>query len=383
MKEILDRFAGIAGDPFSFARQWKEEGKGKVVGCNGLYVPEEIIHAAGMLPVVILEKEGPITKAQAHIQNVMCGYIRSFVDQGVAGDLDFMDCVVAHDCCHVLRMMLDILERNAPGMKRIEPIFFPVPIKKPHSWTFILKELQSLISRMEDVSGNKITDESLKASIDIFDKHRQLLKQLYQIRREKPGVLSAVQVSNIVKASMLMDKEEHNALLEQLIGKLGPVAVPKTNKVPLILSGSLCETCDEYVLKAVEEAGGEIVDDDLYVGSRYFATEVGETIPPIEALAYAYVNMVPPCPTRHDERNSWGEYVMGVAKNAGAKGIVSVMVKYCEAHGYGYLMVHRKLRENNIPEYLVETEHEVVAPAQVKTRLQGFIESINDWRVNR
>jgi len=56
-------------------------------------------------------------------------------------------------------MMLDILERNALGMKRIEPIFFPVPIKKPHTWTFMLKELQSLISRMEDVSGNKITDE--------------------------------------------------------------------------------------------------------------------------------------------------------------------------------------------------------------------------------
>jgi len=132
-----------------------------------------------------------------------------------------------------------------------------------------------------------------------------LLKQLYQIRREKPGVLSAVQVSNTVKASMLMDKEEHNALLEQLIGKLGAVEVPKTNKVPLILTGSLCETCDEYVLKAVEEAGGEIVDDDLYVGSRYFATEVGKTLPPIEALASAYVNMVPPCPTRHDERSSW------------------------------------------------------------------------------
>jgi len=74
MEEILDRFAGIAGDPLSYARQWKEKGKGKVVGCNGLYVPEEIIHAAGMLPVVILEKEGRLPRPR-HICRTSCADI--------------------------------------------------------------------------------------------------------------------------------------------------------------------------------------------------------------------------------------------------------------------------------------------------------------------
>ncbi len=310
MENLLEQFEAVASasDPLKYAREWKEKTKGKVVGCMGLYVPEEIIHAAGMLPVILLEKDEPIQKAQAHIQNVMCGYIRSVVDQTVIGDYDFLDSLVAQDACHVIRMMLDIMKRNS-NVRRIDPLFFPVSIKKTQSYSYLIKELYSFIARMEEVSGQKITQENLRKSIELFNKHRQLLKEVYRLRREKPAILSAVEVSNIVKSSMVMPKEEHNALLEQLIQELEKAEVKATNKVPLVISASLCETCDSYVLEAIEEAGGVIVDDDLYVGSRYFITEVPEDCPPIEALAYAYVNMVQPCPTRHAPSNNWGEYL--------------------------------------------------------------------------
>lgn len=376
MEKLFNRFEEIAVEPLKYACQWQKDNKGKVVGCMGMYVPEEIIHSAGMLPVIILEKEGPIQEAQAHIQNVMCGYIRSAVDQSVTGEFDFMDCLVVHDACHVIRMMIDVIKRNS-NIKRIEPLFFPVTIKKAQSWSYLLKEMYSFIARIEEISGQKISEENLKNSIQLYNKHRQLLKEVYRLRREKRGILSAVQVSNIVKSSMLMPKEEHNALLEELIQKLEKAEVKTSNKTPLVVSGSLCETCDSYVLEAIEEAGGVIVDDDLYIGSRYFITEVPEDCPPIQALALAYVNMVQPCPTRHNPDNNWGDYLTKMVNETGAKGVVTVMVKFCEAHGYGYLTTRRRLKENNVREFLLETEHEINSVGQVKTRMQGFIESIN------
>jgi len=382
MEKILTQFEVIATEPLKYARQWKEKTQGKVVGCMGLYVPEEIVHAAGMLPIVIFEKDEHILKAQKHVQNVMCGYIRSVVDQSLLGDFDFLDCLVAHDACHEMRMLLDVMKRNSKGLKRLEPLFFPVTLKKPHSWSYLIKELYSFISRMEEISGESISEEKLKNSIRLYNRHRQLLKEVYRLRRQKPGLLSAVQVSNIVKSSMSMPKEEHNILLEKLIKDLDVIEVKKTDKVPLVVSGSLCETCDSYVLEAIEEAGGIIVDDDLYVGSRYFVSEVDEDAPPIESLAYTYINMVSPCPTRYDPNNDLSDYLANMVKKSGAKGIVNIMVEYCEAHAYSYFKLHTKMKEKKIPEYIIKTEHEVKQKEQVKTRVQSFIENIDEWRSN-
>jgi benzoyl-CoA reductase subunit C len=358
MEQLLNKFQQIAAEPLKTAQYWKEKTGKKVVGCMGLYVTEEIFHAAGLLPVVILEKDSPILRAQAHVQSYMCGYIRSVTDQALAGDLDFIDCIISHDCCHTIRMTTEIIKRNATGIKDIQPIFLPVTIKKAESWTYTLQELSFLIEKAEKLAARSITEDDLMQSIQTYNKHRRLLKRLYQLRRDKPGIISARQVSNIVKASMLMPKEEHNAMLEPLLEAMENKTVEANNKIPVIVSGSLCETCDEYVLDILEEVGGVVVDDDLYVGSRYFATEVDESLSPLTALALAYVNMVPPCPTRHDPDNKLSDYLINMAERARAKGIISVIVKFCEAHYYSYLTFRRGIKEFNIPEYLIETEHE-------------------------
>jgi len=197
------------------------------------------------------------------------------------------------------------------------------------------------------------------------------------LRRINPEILSAAQVADIIKASMAMPKEKHNALLEQVIEALEGAEIKSSEKVPVIISGSLCEACDEYILETLEEVGGIVVDDDLYVGSRYFATEVDEEKQPVIALASAYVNMVSPCPTRHNPGKKLADYLVEMVYRSKAKGIINVVVKYCEAHYYSYLILRRSLREYNIPECLIEAEHDFFSSAQVKTRLQSFIESIS------
>lgn len=380
MNKVLDRFHQIAASPYMTAREWKNKTRSKVVGCMGLYVPEVIIHAAGMLPVIAFETEKPIVKAQNYVQSFMCGYIRSVMEQVLEGELDFLDCLVVHDCCHVIRMTSDIIRRNSNGIGKVRQLFFPITIRKQQALSYTITELEGFSKDMGLVSGEIITEEKLVQSIRVYNRNRRLLKKLYQLRRDNPGLLSAVQVSEIVKAGMVMPKEEHSLLLEELIDLLVKerTKVDIKGKVPLVVSGSLCETCDTYVLELLEEAGGVVVDDDLYVGFRYFATEIDEILPPIEALAKAYLHMSVPCPTRHDPENSLSKYLIDKVNNVNAKGVVNVVVKFCEAHDYAYYLLRRSLREQGIKECLIETEHELTSPAQIKTRIQSFIENLKE-----
>jgi benzoyl-CoA reductase/2-hydroxyglutaryl-CoA dehydratase subunit BcrC/BadD/HgdB len=144
------------------------------------------------------------------------------------------------------------------------------------------------------------------------------------------------------------------------------------------LTGSLCESPPERLLELVESVGGLVVDDDLYVGSRYFLNLVPDAANPLEALADAYLNMVCPCPTRIYPRLALGDYLVEKAARAGAKGIVVLIVKYCEAHNYTYPHMRRRFEAAGIPHLKIETEHETVALEQAKTRLQAFVEMIKD-----
>ncbi len=373
---ITSQFQAIAEHPLETALRWKAATNGKVVGCVGLHVPEEIISAAGMLPVLLLEKEGPIQKAMEHVQSNMCGYIRSVADDALTGELTFLDSLVILDSCHVIRMIGDSLRHSAPDVARIDFLSFPVSLQGAGVQPYLLTELGSFVKRMELVAGRPIDEQSLRDAIRMHNANRRLLQRLYAIRRDHPGLINAVQVAAVVRASMCMPKDEHSVLLSQLLESLEKRKLePRSTGVPIVVSGSLCESCNA-ILQALEDAGATVVDDDLFVGSRYFSTLVDETEEATTALASAYLGKSAPCPTITRTDHHLGAYLGRMVQGANAAAVVSIIVKYCEPHYYSYLMARRQLKTLAIPEYMVEKEREAESEGQIKTRLRAFLETI-------
>ena len=376
LQELLKEFAYRAHEPADAANAWKAKTGGKVIGIAGLDVPEPLIHAAGMLPIVLLDRDEAVTLANAHVEMHQCGYIRSLVDQAMKGELAFCDELFFHDCCHIVRMLGDAMHTFCDNLKKVQFIYLPPLLEYETSQKYAMKEMRKLRKRLEVIAGTTITDEALAASLKVYNTQKKLLIELYDIRRAYPGILKAVDVSNIVAAGMCMPKEDHIELLKRLLELLEPEkAKPVSKAIPVVVHGSLCERCDDYVLNDIEATGGVIVDDDLYVGSRYFNTLYDESIAPMDAIHKAYIKRVSPCPTRYEERNP-GDYLADMVKNANAKGIIMVVVKFCEAHDYFYFTAHRRFQDLKIPEMLVETEHDSAPEGQLKTRLQGFFESM-------
>ncbi|MBN1847071.1 MAG: 2-hydroxyacyl-CoA dehydratase [Deltaproteobacteria bacterium] len=356
--------------------EWKKETGKKIIGCWGLYVPEEMIHALDILPVILFNGREPITLGAQHWQSYMCGPVRGVTDLACKGKLDFLDGMVIHDCCHEIRGSVDIIKLNAHNIKYIKPIWFPKILKQKQTKQRLLEELKKLKGSLEDFWGKEITVDALHRSIEIYNENSDLMAELYEMRRRHPGIMKAGQMQHIILAGMQMPKEEHNQLLKDLLSEIRTDSFSEDERVKIILSGSLCGEMPEEILDIIEDVGGCVVDDDLYVGSRYFLTRVSDGNDPLEALADRYIDMVPPCPTTQDPSNDLGQYLVNMVEKSRAGGIINIITKFCEAHCHIYPWVRYACRDAGIPELLIETEHEVTSFDPIKTRIQAFVELI-------
>lgn len=354
----------------------KLETDDKIIGCWGLYVPEEMIHALDILPVILFDGREPITVGAQHWQSYMCGPVRGITDLACKGKLDFLDGMVIHDCCHEIRGSVDIIKLNAPNIEYIKPMWFPKILKQKQTKQKLMDELKKLKDSLEDFSGTEITVDALRRSIKIYNENRDLMAELYEIRKRHPNAIKASQMQHIILAGMQMPKEEHNKLLKDLIADIQTGEFSEDERVRIVLSGSLCDEVPEEILDIIEDVGGYVVNDDLYVGSRYFFTRVPERNDPFEALADRYIDMVSPCPTTQDPSNDLGKYLINMIDKSKAGGIINIITKFCEAHCHIYPWVRYACRDIGVPELLIETEHEVTSFDPIKTRIQAFVELI-------
>jgi benzoyl-CoA reductase subunit C len=376
MEKALARIAEITSDPYSYVASLKNKKGKKIIGCFPMHVPEELVYASGMLPVVIWRGNKLVTWGHAHVPPYNCGITRSFIDDAVRGELHFMDGMVFHvrQCLQAGEFPL-IMERNVKP-DYMEILYLP-PIYEGEAVTaFLLDDLKSFMKSLETFSGNHITEEKLINSIKIYNENRKLLERVYELRRKNPELLKAKQVMQIVWSSMLMPKEDNNELLKKLIqGMEKTKGKGSQKKIRVIPVGCLCQTLQFDILDMIEDLGMVMPDDDFYVGSRYFANPIElDGVSPLEAIAERYMKKTPVCPTKSVWQVHWADEVTKKVRENHAQGVINIIVKYCPPHSCYYPDFKSVLEKNGVPQTMIEMEHEVISFESIKTRLQSFAE---------
>lgn len=373
MEKLLNEFTSIIEKPYESLRKWKSQTGKKIIGCFPMYVPEELIHAAGMLPVTLLGNDEPISLAHQYLQPYICHPVRSNLELALKGELEFLDGIVFPDICDSIACLADIWQRHLP-LPFHHSILLPERLDLPISRQYLIKEFARFKKILEEFSGVEIPEQSLQHSIAIHNYNRKLLNQLYNLKQNNPSLLKSRDVVAITSASMFVPKEEHNKLLETLL-KHTTTARHKLNEgIRLVISGNLCDSPELWLLDMIDELGALIIDDDLYIGRRYFATQADNSLSPIEALADRYIRDIP-CSTKYNPDNDLADGILNMVKRSRADGVLIVMIKYCEPHGFDYPYIKKRMSEAGIPHLLLETEHTGKSQA-VRTRLQAFLEMI-------
>jgi len=382
----LTRVREIYQDRASRAKELKKEGK-KVMGYLCIYPPIEMLTALDIVPYRILgDMREPITKADACLPTVVCPFIRSCLDLGLKGKYDFLDGVVmAHVC--------DVGEKAAHVWDiYLNPPYFHY-IDTPHTVHSAAvrqnKELLKAFEKtLESFAGRKLSPEMLKEAIKIHNEQRALVRELYDLRKPNPPLISGTETLQVMVDLMSIPVGEGNELLKQVITEVkerkdGPHKKPAR----LLVWGTIID--DTSLVKMIEDVGANVVVDDTCVGSRAYFSDVELTDDPLDGLAYHYLVDIK-CPrtfreavfgeTRKDymaDLESRFGYVRDYAKEWNANGVILQSLRYCDTHGYEVPGLKDYFSNVGLPTTFLEPDYTEAALAPLRTRVQAFLEVIS------
>lgn len=366
---MIKAFEDLVLNRHNYAVKWKNMGK-KVFGYFCTYVPEEIIHAAGIIPVRIMGGFDDITLADAHLPSYVCSFARSCYDQGLKGIYNYLDGVVFPCTCDTIIGLYSIWKADikTPYIGFVDPLCAKTETAKK----YFREEVARFKDSLENFLGKEISDTSLKNSIEVYNENRRLLKEVYELRKSSHPPISGVEALDIARSSMLSPKEEHNHLLKNLLDKISEREhLPKPG-ARILISGSAIY--DTEILKMIESSGGIIVADDLCTGTRYFWDLANTNASPLDAIADRYYERIP-CPCNYPPERRL-KHILSLIKDYNVEAVIFTLQKFCDPHLFDHPFIEEKLKDAEIPTLLVETEHMTSPLGPLKTRVEAFLETI-------
>lgn len=368
--ESLAPFREALKDPSRTAVRWKAGGA-RVVGYRCLFVPEEVIWAAGMLPYPLYGTPEPITVADSYFQSCTCELVRNLFDLALKHRLDFLDALALSNTCDVSRRLYD----NWNAYVKQVPVYLinnPQNLRNESNRDFFLSELVAFRQRMEELSGRRVTDDGLHEAIALYNTTRSLLADLYETRKgDTPGI-TGDEALDVCMASILMPKTEVNPLLRALLDEVRQRQMPDAFGPRILVTGSMID--HPALIRMIEEEGGQVVTEDLCTTSRYFRDLVEPDGDPMEALYRALDKRVF-CACTHPLEARLDRLVELVdAYHVDA--VINFNLKYCNPFLYDAPILQSVLDARSVPLHVLEIGHDMSGHGQLRTRIQAFIEMV-------
>lgn len=366
-----------AGFPYTEPiKQWKEQEKKKVVGFLCTYIPEEIIHAAGILPVRITgdSEEIALDEANALLHIYVCSFARSCLQLARQGKYNFLDGFVGANTCDPIRRLGDVWEH-----------FIPIPffhvLRVPKKFTqdaldLFLIQVGKLKEELEKFVGHPISDESLRDSIRVYNRNRELIRKLLDLRRADKPPISGTEMLEIMNARFRMPVEQHSELLEDLLKEVSESPRALEGRFRIMFIGSMMNNPD--FIRSLEDLGGLVVVDELCTGTRCTWDLVDGTLPPVEALSRRYLHHFP-CPRMVPAEERF-KRVLNLIRDYRVDGVIVQMLRYCAPYSRHQAILSDRFKQEEIPVLPLDIEYGMGGIGPVRTRVQAFYEMLEGRR---
>lgn len=371
-EDLFKPFRENINNRHEYAKNWKHRTGGKVIGLFNSYVPEEIIYAAGMLPIKVIGDNTPQTITDEYITRTKwCALSRSCLAEGLKGHYDYLDGIVMGASCFHAEQAFVAWVKHIP-ISFWHYIFVPGSVQSESAVTCLVGEFEEFKTALERWSERQISMGALDDAIEIFNENRRLMTDLCASRKNDPPMISGSEAMTAVLASQFMDKSEHNGLIRELLGGLSQNGNPISRGVRVMIVGS--ENNDIELLQAIESWGGDIVIDDHCVGTRYFSTPVTKQQNRLEALATRLVQR-PQAPTKDFPERRRLPHVLSLAKEYKVEVAIIILQKFCEPHEFDIPGIEAGLNELNIPTVVLEIDAQPVLP-QIRVRVESLLDMV-------
>jgi len=344
-----------------------------VIGWFNPYVPEEIIHAAGMLPFEVTGDNEPVQMqgAEAHIYSNSCSKIRTCWQMQLDGKYNFLDGYVSTHMCDQDMRLFEVWSyyKKLPFM---ELIYAPRK-RDEEAVKLYTTDLQGFRDRLSQYLICRIPDQHVAESIKLYNRGRELMMQLYELRkRDRPPVTGAEAVE-VSKAAARMPRERFNELIEQLLDEIKSSGREIKKSRRLMLIGNDLHNTTQ--ITALESTDAVVVIDEMDIGIRRAWGQVDTKLPPMEALARHYLL------GRPVDKHNWVsdgrlEFIGEMAEQYKVDGVVSQNIRFCTYLGWDKFDLKKQLQERGIPILELDLEYGHPGGAQMRIRAEAFMEML-------
>jgi benzoyl-CoA reductase subunit C len=367
---------------FTAAREWKgADPARKVIGYMPIYVPRELIHAAGFLPLGILGggDQLEVIHGDAYYQSYICRIPRSTIELGVSGRLDFVDGMLFPSICDVIRNLSGMWKTMFP---QVYVRYFDVPqtYRDDIGGNYYINELSELRDDLGALRGKPISDDELRHSIAIYNENRRLVRELYAFRAQCPWQAPAAEVYLVLRAGLVLPVEEHSAMLRDYLAAVANDKRPRRDNCRIVLTGVFCEQPPLSLIKSLELAGCYVVDDDLLLITRWLVGDVDPEGDPLRNLALAFLHHSESTAAKYEPNlQEKGQHLVRAVRRSGAEGVIFACPSFCDPALLERPMLQHVLKDANIPYIAFKYAENSGQMQPIREQAGTFADSIKLW----
>ncbi len=363
-------------------REWKEAAPGrKAIGHLPIYVPRELIHAAGMLPVGIVGAGDKleIIRGDAYFQSYICHIPRSTIELALSGRLDVLDGMLFPSICDVIRNLSGMWQMLFPD-RYVRYVDVPQNFERHVGGAFWRRELEELRRDLGELAGNPVSDAALRRSTAIYNRNREAVRELYRQRSRRPWLFPLSEVFLLLRAGNVLPPEEHTRWIERYLA-LAPRAEGRQEQdlSRVVLVGTFCEQPPLGLLLTLERAGCWVVDDDLLLGLRWLAGEVALDGDPLDRLTEAFLELSVETASVYRPEGRRGGWLVDSVRKHGAEGVVFCAPSFCDPALLEQPMLVDALEREGISHTQFKYSEDTGQFAVIREQAGTFSDSIRLW----
>ena len=370
LQSCIETLCRAGAQPEETIRASLQETGKPAVGCFPLFVPEELVYAAGFLPVGLWGGVSTFQKSNQYIQSFACSIMRANLELSLSGAYDCLQAVLIPSQCDTLKCVCENFKVAAP---KIPVIGVTIPhnrtIQAAH--TQLLNEFDYLTDTLEKIQTPACQPMSLEEAFAVYEDWRQTMMDFVETVPDYLNTISPKIRHLLIKAAWFMDKKHYTAQMKELLTLLKAQPKETFSGKRFLVTGIMLDALP--VLDLLKELNVAVVDDLLCHESMQFRTptRTGGTVS--SQLAYRFLDLQSASPL-YEPGKPRGARLAQMAKDQKADAVLFCLMKFCDPEAFDQPLVKKDLQAQNVPMLSIGHDQLVDSVGQLRTRIQGFLE---------
>ena len=355
----------------------------KTIGTYCMMVPQELIYAAGAKSVKLCS--GSFTGfsiGEDITPRDACPLVKAVAGMQEIGNLPpYSDCdmVIVPITCDCKKKLASMLSETIP----VHAMQIPSIRQSDELLELYLEELYEIIPLLEELTGNKITFDSLMDGVQAIGNAQLEMTRFIKLKRENSMLMRGTHTMAVMNAFSFMDIDLWTKNMKRLNDELeerqkNEYVITRKKLPKIMITGSPVVFPNIKLPLLIEEMGGALIADETCMGERFLYDPLAVCDETFDGYMRAMATRsIRPCTCPSFSDSSTRLYrLKQMVKDYKVEGVVYHVLRGCLVYDFEYQLIEEEMSKLGIPVIRVETDYNEEDIEQLRIRIEAFIELI-------